>query len=412
MSRMSRRVDAHGRRIPVVDDRSAVGPASRLSRTVIAVVFSGFAVLAGVHTMTLRPGLSQVLVFTVSVGALLALQLIHNTRLAPRPGSRTAYATLALQAALVYLPFLMFGSAWVGMPGFFAGNLLVLTAAPVSWVLFGLVVGTQTWAQYLVTPDDAWSISYTLISATITGLIVYGMLRLGDLVEEVKRTREELARMAVQQERLRFSQDLHDLLGYSLSAITLKTELTRRLVTSHPDRAGDELIEILEISRQALSDVRMVASGYREMSLDQETRSGCSVLAAADIQIDLDISHDRLPPQVSTVLATVLREGITNVLGHSKAEHCAISIEQRDRSVLLRIVNDGVQPAPQEQPARRGTGIDSLRSRVGRLGGRLTAAVGPDGRFQLEARVPLPADGATASPPGTRSGSRRPGYAR
>ncbi|MCX4748877.1 histidine kinase [Kitasatospora sp. NBC_01287] len=377
-------------RDPAADPPKPHEPAPRLARALVAIVFSGFAVLAGLHTMAEKPGPLQLLAFVLSVGTLLALQLAHNTRLAPRPGSRAAYAVLLLQAALVYLPFLLFGSAWVGMPGFLAGNLLVLVATPWSWVLCGLVVITQTWAQYLVTPHDAWGVTYTLVSATITGLIVYGLLRLGDLVVEVKRTREELARMAVRQERLRFSQDLHDLLGYSLSAITLKAELARRLIAQHPGRAGEELNEILEISRQALSDVRVVASGYREMSLEQETRSGCSVLAAADIKVVATVSHDWLPPQVSTVLATVLREGITNVLGHSSAAHCAITIERQPGAVLLRVVNDGVQPPAQEPPSRRGTGIGSLSSRVAQLGGRLTAAIGPDGRFHLEALVPLP----------------------
>lgn len=378
----------------------------------VGVVFSGFALLAGLHTLSM-PGASigQDVVFLITVGILLGCQLLPFSRFALVPGSRAAIASLVLQAVVVYLPFWLYGAPWIGMPGFFGGNLLIMLTEPWSWTSFAVVMASLTWIQYSFTPD-VLNVAYTAVSTTITGLIVYGLTRLADLVVEVKHTREELARMAVHQERLRFSQDLHDLLGYSLSAITLKTELTRRLVTSHPDRAGDELIEILEISRQALSDVRVVASGYREMSLDQETRSGCSVLAAAEIQIDLDVSHDRLPLEVSTVLATVLREGITNVLGHSKAEHCAITIDQGPDGVLLRIVNDGVQPTPQEPPSRRGTGIDSLRSRVTQLGGRLTAAVGPDGRFQLEARVPLPADGATASPPGTRSGSRRPGYVR
>ncbi|MCX4748878.1 histidine kinase [Kitasatospora sp. NBC_01287] len=374
--------------------------APRLARVVVGIVFSGFAFLAGEHTLSMpRATLGQDLVFLLTVAILLGCQLLPFSRFALTPGSGPAIASLVLQAVVVYVPFLLYGAPWIGMPGFFGGNLMIMLTAPWSWTAFAVVMASLTWIQYLFTPSDMLSVSYTGVSTVITGLIVYGLTRLAEVVVEVKRTREELARMAVQQERLRFSQDLHDLLGYSLSAITLKTELTRRLVTSHPGRAGDELIEILEISRQALSDVRVVASGYREMSLDQETRSGCSVLAAADIEVDLDVCHERLPPQVSTVLATVLREGITNVLGHSKAEHCAITIDQDADVVLLRIVNDGVQPPAQEPPSRRGTGIGSLSSRVAQLGGRLTAAIGPDGRFHLEARVPLPARNQHAARP-------------
>ena len=91
--------------------------------------------------------------------------------------------------------------------------------------------------------------------------------------------------MAVAEERLRFARDLHDLLGLSLSAITLKSELTRRLLDTDPDRAAEELTEILGLARQALADVRSVASGYRELSLDNESRSARSVLAAADVEV-------------------------------------------------------------------------------------------------------------------------------
>ncbi|MFG2822924.1 sensor histidine kinase [Kitasatospora sp. NPDC048365] len=378
---------AHGTLAPPSGDLAE--PAPLLARAVVTVVFSGFAALAGLRTLSVQPSAAQLVVFLVSVGTLLALQLLHFTPYAPAPRSRAALGVLALEAVLVFLPFPLFGPTWIGMPGFFAGNLLTLLVGPWAWTGFCVVVAGATALQELYTPQ-LLDVSYTAVSTTITGLIVYGLIRLAALVVEVKKNRAELTRLAVAQERLRFSQDLHDLLGYSLSAITLKSELTRRLVTSQPSRARDELVEILEISRQALSDVRVVASGYRDMSLADESRSGRSVLAAADIEVSMEIAHDPLPPGVNTVLATVLREGITNVLGHSKAEHCWITVDQRDGAVRLRIVNDGVQPAPQDPPGRHGTGIESLSARVAALGGRLTAGVRADGRFQLEARVPLP----------------------
>ena len=96
--------------------------------------------------------------------------------------------------------------------------------------------------------------------------------------------------MAVAQERLRFARDLHDLLGYSLSAITLKSELTHRLVPKNPDKAQNELVEILDISRKALADVRAVASGYRELSLENESESARSLLLAADVAVTTEIN--------------------------------------------------------------------------------------------------------------------------
>ncbi|MGH8938570.1 MAG: sensor histidine kinase, partial [Actinomycetes bacterium] len=225
----------------------------------------------------------------------------------------------------------------------------------------------------------------------ITGLVVYGLTRLSNLVTELHAARNELAEMAVAQERLRFARDLHDLLGYSLSAITLKSELTHRLLYKNPDKAQDELAEILDISRRALADVRSVARGYRELSLDAEAASARSVLVAADVDVRMDLDYGELPSRIGTVLATVLREGITNVLRHSKAEQCEISVRQSDGKVWLDIVNDGVPQAITPRAQRGGSGIPNLSARVAALGGKLTTGLDPDGRFRLHAMAPVPA---------------------
>nr|WP_237499941.1 histidine kinase [Streptomyces sp. SID8379] len=195
--------------------------------------------------------------------------------------------------------------------------------------------------------------------------------------------------MAVAEERLRFARDLHDLLGYSLSAISLKSELTRRLIGHDAERAAAELTDIVDISRQALTDVREVASQYRDLSLDAETRSARSVLAAAGIEVTMAVVHGSLPDRVGTVLATVLREGVTNVLGHSKAEHCSITIRQEAGAVSITIVNDGIQPEPAGVPTRHGLGLASLTSRVEAQGGLLTSGTLDPTHFRIHAEIPL-----------------------
>jgi signal transduction histidine kinase len=202
----------------------------------------------------------------------------------------------------------------------------------------------------------------------------------------LRAARIQLAQVAVAEERLRFARDLHDLLGLSLSAITLKSELAHRLVTAAPERARGELTEILAISRLALADVRLVASGYRDLSLDEEFRTAESLLAAAEVDVRLDLKVGELPDQVGTLLATVLREGVTNVLRHSKGERCEITVEQQDQMVYLDIVNDGVTQTPDLRT--NGSGISNLSYRVALFGGELTAGLESDGRFRLRASVP------------------------
>jgi two-component system sensor histidine kinase DesK len=102
----------------------------------------------------------------------------------------------------------------------------------------------------------------------------------------------------------------------------------------------------------------------------------------------MDLKYGELPAQVRTLLATVLREGVTNVLRHSKAEHCDITVWEDGDQVLMEIVNDGVTGAPVERDPHSGSGINNLRTRLNDFGGRLDTQVEPDGRFRLHAEVP------------------------
>lgn len=359
----------------------------QLASGILIAVLAGFYVVAFLHILYLPNGFVNTVMSTVYLGMLLPLQL-YISRPSARPRSPGLYVALAIQACLVYGPLLQFREAWIAQPGFLAGSVLLVLPPRLAWTAFTLVVLSMAATQAAFT-DRTIDIAYTTVSTVITGLVVYGLSRLAGLVAELHAAQNELAQMAVAQERLRFSRDLHDLLGYSLSAITLKSELTHRLMTKDPARAQEELSEVLDISRGALADVRSVASGYRELSLDTESESARSVLIAADVEVRMNLDYGELPVRVRTVLATVLREGITNVLRHSKAEQCEITVQQDKETVRIDIVNDGVPAAPTELGPRGGSGIANLSARVAALDGQLTAGLDPDGRFRLHATAPV-----------------------
>jgi two-component system sensor histidine kinase DesK len=361
-------------------------PAPRLAVGMVTAVFVSIG-LIDLLDVLLTPGLGAgpIALAVACVVALLLTQLrwyVHRTENPRFPGG---YAILATQALLVYLPLFALGHPWLGTAGFLAGNLLLLPRVVPAWTGFGLVVVSTAVLQWAYIPRPA-AVLYTTILTLATGLVVYGLSRLVALVTEVRCTRAEVARMAVLRERLRFARDLHDLLGYSLSAITLKIELTHRLMEKAPREAADQLLEVLEISRLALSDTRTVARGYREMSLEEECRSALSVLAAADVAVQVDCDHTDLPVQVSTVLATVLREGVTNLLRHSKAKHCEITIRQSRDRASLEIVNDAAPLPPEERHG--GRGLPNLSVRAKEIGGTVTVEhIG--NVFQLRADVPV-----------------------
>ncbi|MER6094136.1 sensor histidine kinase [Streptomyces bluensis] len=368
-------------------------PPPRLALSVVVIVECGFALVGFLNVMAEKPG-AVILVVSGLVFCLIGLlQLVHSSYRLRHFRARWYRWTLSLQAVLTYLPLFVLGLGWGEMAGFLGASLLLVLKPVVAWPLFGLVAMTAAATGPMLGMGAADSADIT-VTTVLTGLIVYGLSRLAQLVVDVQAAQAELARLAVSQERLRFARDLHDLLGYSLSAVTLKSELACRLVPATPERALEELKSILEISRQALADVRTVARGYRDMSLATEAVSAQSVLEAAGIQVTTDFRGAPTEGEVNTIMATVLREAITNLLRHSKAEHCRLeSWTTALGELVLTIANDGVQPLPQSADGTLaipdGSGLGNLQFRLTSIGGSLSTGVDEAGWFVLRAVAPV-----------------------
>ncbi len=360
----------------------------RLGRAIVALTMLGYLLLGIVSMLARQVPTSEM---AWGAGILVALFLLQNLHSLPnRGGDRPRYWiwTLSMQGLLTYIPFLILKDSWVGMPGYFAGSLLLFLRGKVSWLSASAVAISMFFIEQHL-GSDGFSAFYYACGVGTIGLSVFGLTRLGDLLVEVQAARAELARLAVARERDRVARDLHDLLGYSLSAITLKGELVYRLVNSHPERACEEISTMLAISRQALSDVRMVASSYRDMSLAAEIAATRAVLVSADIATVVTVDCGPLEDRVNTVLSTVLREGVSNLLRHSKAQNCVIEAILDKGVVRLRVENDGLNTSPSVTARRDGRGLDNLCTRLGELGGTLNAAAAEDGWFRLTALVPL-----------------------
>ncbi|WP_079054584.1 sensor histidine kinase, partial [Streptomyces graminilatus] len=170
---------------------------------------------------------------------------------------------------------------------------------------------------------DALNVAYgTFISTMVTAAI----LSLAEAVRELRAAREELARRAVEEERLRFSRDLHDLLGHTLSVIVVKSEAARRLAPRDMDAALLQITDIESVGRQALTEIREAVTGYRQGSLTKELDRADSVLTAAAVTSVIHRSGPPLSPSAETLLGWVVREAVTNVLRHSGADRCEITV--------------------------------------------------------------------------------------
>ncbi|SEF50489.1 two-component system, NarL family, sensor histidine kinase DesK [Thermomonospora echinospora] len=233
-----------------------------------------------------------------------------------------------------------------------------------------------------------WPTMFVLLSLVSGVMVAANMAQkwLWDVMQEAHAAREAQARLAVTEERLRFARDLHDLLGHNLSLIAVKSELAIRMTPTDPDRARAEMADVRQAARDALREVRAAVRGYRVVELDAELASIRAVLEAAGVRCTVPQDPGGLPPEIGGVLAWVVREGATNVLKHSDARRCDITLARYDGSVVLEMVNDGARPAA----AGHGTGLTGLTERLAAVGGGLTAEHTGHGRFLLRAAVPLP----------------------
>nr|BFE87163.1 histidine kinase [Planobispora longispora] len=206
-----------------------------------------------------------------------------------------------------------------------------------------------------------------------------------EVVRAAEAGKEAKARLAVTEERLRFARDMHDLVGHSLSAIALKSEVAVKLARADAERAAAEMEEVRGLAREALKEIRTAVRGYRTVDLDAELRSMTAVLEAAGIRCTLQTPQEEVPEELATLLAWVVREGTTNVLRHSAATRCRISIAFQDGAAVLEMVNDGTR----EMDGRGGTGLAGMAERVAASGGSVTAGADRSGEFRLRATVPL-----------------------
>lgn len=215
------------------------------------------------------------------------------------------------------------------------------------------------------------------------GVGTFAVQYLVGVVSELTRTREQLARAAVSDERLRFSRDLHDLLGHTLSVIVVKAQAVRRLIERDQPAATENARDIETIGRQALHEVREAVTGYRSVRLVEELANARAALAAGNIRAEITPPPAGLDDRVDSLLGWVVREGTTNVLRHAGARRCRVAVVADGEAAGVEIIDDG-----RGGPAGDGSGLRGLRERVEAMGGELSATATPHG-FRLAASVPV-----------------------
>jgi two-component system sensor histidine kinase DesK len=236
----------------------------------------------------------------------------------------------------------------------------------VSWAFATLVLVGSTSALVVTSSFEEWGFFVFILFAVTMGT---GAGRLMD--EQGERYAEVRDRLSISAERERVARDVHDVLGHSLTVVTVKADLAARLVEADPDRARAELEDIQRLSRQALAEIRATVGGLRAAPLSQELVAARSALEGAGIEPVLPSDDQAVDPRYRPVVGWVLREAVTNVVRHSGAHRCEVRLDA-DR---LSVRDDGRGL----DGAVEGNGLRGLRERVTGTGGRLVLGPGLDG---------------------------------
>ena len=230
-------------------------------------------------------------------------------------------------------------------------------------------------------PGDAFTVWYGTLTS---GSIIATILRLFASIRELRETREELAKVAVSEERLRFARDLHDLLGHTLSVMVIKAQAVRKLIPRDGAVAAEQAADIEAIGRDALRQVRLAVTGYRGRGLDAELDGARTALRDAGIELAVRQKGTPLPGEAEALLGWAVREGVTNVIRHSGAGHCEISVAGTDGTAVLSVRDDG-----RGGSADKGNGLNGLTERVSGADGRLEAGPADGGGYRMTVVLPL-----------------------
>lgn len=274
------------------------------------------------------------------------------------------YAILAMIAmAATLIPFHHTGVGCllvyaIAAGGFATSRKRVLTLMAVALALLAL------WVLHLHLPIAFWGSMLLLI--VLIGFGNHFAALAHCTTERLRRADAEIEHLAKVAERERIARDLHDLLGHTLSLITLKAELARKLVDRDPEQAKQEMLDVERTSRAALADVREAISGYRGQGLAAEVVRARKTLETAGITVQVEMAELPLTPAQETVLALALREAVTNVVRHAQAQQCSVRLRREQDRCILEIADNG-----RGGEAPEGNGLRGMRERLEALGGSL-----------------------------------------
>ena len=304
------------------------------------------------------------------------------------------YAAAIAALGFVLAPFNTSANTYL----IYAGAVLPVSGLPlrnsIAVIFVGLALFTAELSLVL-----HWPVRFVIVSVAIAALVATAICIANHSQRdkrqrqaELKLSHDEVRRLAALAERERIGRDLHDLLGHTLSLITLKAELAARLFDRDVLAARREIVEVERVARDALGQVRRAVTGIRTAGIAAELASARLLLELDGIRLNYVGADIALPPQVETALALVVREAVTNVQRHAQATCVRIDIDAGAHEVTLLVSDDG-----NGGPSVPGNGLAGMRERLAALDGELAIESARGVGTRLSARIRLPHSDAAAS---------------
>lgn len=348
------------------------------------LTFQGVASMVSMINPELGVGLRVIGAMSSVVTAALFMYAQHRTRTL-RPLARTWLVAIMVVSTIGFVTgaWLTPGPAWAALALGVRGRSSMTVSGLTAVALAAFLLAENVHPLY---------IAGHLLANAVIALLLYSLSRLAMAVGELNRTRETLARMEVDQERLRISRDLHDIMGRSLIAVSLRVQTALRTVDKDPDKCRSQLAEIAKMVSDGQNSLRSLTQGATFMGLEQELDTAHALLDRLRVTCIIDVTC-RIRPSIDELGARVVRESVTNILKHSRPTQVTIRLREDAGVNELEIVNDRA-PEKSGTGGREGggTGLADLAGHVRRSGGALEAGPAPGGRFRVAARIPYSED--------------------
>ncbi|HEX6834871.1 MAG TPA: sensor histidine kinase [Rudaea sp.] len=265
-----------------------------------------------------------------------------------------------------------------------------IRAALRNMLLLIALYGLEWWLL-----EYPWVYLFNAIAVSLAvGLMNVNFMRKHEREAELKLSHDEVRRLAALAERERIGRDLHDLLGHTLSLITLKSELANRLFERDPAAARVEIADVERVARDALGQVRRAVTGIRAAGIAAEIASAKLLLESNGVYLEYTLVDVALPLEVETVLAMTLREAVTNIQRHAFASSASVRLAVEDKRLVLRISDDGRGGA-----MAPGNGLTGMRERAVTIDAQLRIDSVRGRGTTLELSLPLPEGSLAAANP-------------